>query len=213
MSGVVASLWSLGRTARGYVQHFAAGIVLAAVALEVFPEVLEKGQRWGVAAGFAAGGAAMTALRWWFESYERRHEGSSVGLLSTAAIDALLDGLVIGIGFALAHEAGISLSLALAVERLFLGLSVSEATRGAERSKWRPVAITSGLGALLALGAGLGLSVLAQLSQASRADLMAFGADALLYLVVEELLVEAHEHRESPLATAVLFSGFAIFSV
>lgn len=211
LSGVVASWWSPGRTARGYVQHFAAGVVLAAVALEVFPEVLEKGERWGVIAGFTAGGAVITALKWGFESYERKHEGSSIGLLATATIDTFLDGLVIGIGFALAREAGISLSTALAVELFFLGLSVSEASMGADGSWWRPVVATSALGALLALGAGLGLSVLARLSPASLADLMAFGAAALLYLVLEELLVEAHEHRESPLATAVLFSGFAVF--
>ncbi len=61
LSGVVASSWSPGRAARGHVQHFAAGVVLAAVALEVFPEVLEKGERWRVVGGFAVGGAAMTA--------------------------------------------------------------------------------------------------------------------------------------------------------
>ncbi len=221
LAGLIATWWSPKRAVRGYVQHFAAGIVLAAVALEVFPEVLEKGRRWGVVAGFAAGGAAMTALKWWFESYESRHEGSSVGLLSTAAIDTFVDGLVIGIGFALATEAGIVLSMALAVELFFVGLSVAQASLGGERSEsavtrwarksWWPLAVTSALGALLMLGAGLGLSVLARLSQTALADLMAFGAAALLYLVVEELLVEAHEDGESPLATAVLFIGFAVF--
>ena len=38
--------------------------------------------------------------------------------------------------------------------------------------------------------------------------LLAFGAAALLYLVTEELLVEAHEVPETPLTTAMFVIGF-----
>ena len=37
---------------------------------------------------------------------------------------------------------------------------------------------------------------------------LAFGAAALLYLVVEELLVEAHEQAETPLLAVLFFAGF-----
>ena len=40
---------------------------------------------------------------------------------------------------------------------------------------------------------------------------LAFSAAALLYLVTEELLIEAHEVEEKPVATLVLFSGFLVF--
>ncbi|HEV8177483.1 MAG TPA: hypothetical protein VGP44_07295 [Gemmatimonadales bacterium] len=40
------------------------------------------------------------------------------------------------------------------------------------------------------------------------AAVLAFGAAALLYLVVEELLVEAHEEAETPLLGAMFFLGF-----
>jgi ZIP family zinc transporter len=36
---------------------------------------------------------------------------------------------------------------------------------------------------------------------------LAFGLIALLYLVTEELLVEAHEQPDSPLITAMSFVG------
>lgn len=39
---------------------------------------------------------------------------------------------------------------------------------------------------------------------------LAFGAAALLYLVVEELLVEAHEERESVWLGAMFFLGFIL---
>ena len=37
---------------------------------------------------------------------------------------------------------------------------------------------------------------------------MSFGVAALLYLVTEELLTEAHEVDETPLLTAMFFVGF-----
>ncbi|MEI2715006.1 MAG: hypothetical protein V9G04_17370 [Nocardioides sp.] len=42
---------------------------------------------------------------------------------------------------------------------------------------------------------------------------MAFGAAALLYLVVEELLVEAHEEQETVWLGASFFAGFLVIYV
>ena len=42
---------------------------------------------------------------------------------------------------------------------------------------------------------------------------LSFGLAALLYLVTEELLREAHEERESAIGTAMFFLGFLIFLV
>ena len=42
---------------------------------------------------------------------------------------------------------------------------------------------------------------------------MTFGVAALLYLVTEELLREAHEERETALGTAMFFVGFLAFLV
>lgn len=43
--------------------------------------------------------------------------------------------------------------------------------------------------------------------------LLSFGLSALLFLVIEELLVEAHEVPETPVSTATFFAGFLIFVV
>jgi ZIP family zinc transporter len=40
---------------------------------------------------------------------------------------------------------------------------------------------------------------------------LAFSAAALLYLVTEELLMEAHTIKEKPISTLVLFGGFLAF--
>ncbi|NWP75002.1 transporter, partial [Escherichia coli] len=42
------------------------------------------------------------------------------------------------------------------------------------------------------------------------AGFLSFGLMALLYLVTEELLVEAHARRDTPLISAMFFIGFLV---
>ena len=53
--------------------------------------------------------------------------------------------------------------------------------------------------------------LLAQASHDTIGTVLAFSAAALLYLVTEELLMEAHEVEEKPFFTLVLFAGFLVF--
>ena len=57
-------------------------------------------------------------------------------------------------------------------------------------------------------GAALGATFLSHLSGWALEALLSFGCAALLYLVTEELLVEAHEEIETPVQTAMFFLGF-----
>ena len=41
--GVLATLWAPGRWVTSYIQHFAAGVVIAAVALKVAPDIEHTG--------------------------------------------------------------------------------------------------------------------------------------------------------------------------
>ena len=73
--------------------------------------------------------------------------------------------------------------------------------------------ITAGLGGLLLMGAGLGAVVLSGASSSTIDVVLSFGIAALLYLVVEELMVEAHEGPESPWLCATFFVGFLVLLV
>jgi hypothetical protein len=69
-----------------------------------------------------------------------------------------------------------------------------------------------GVGLLLVIGAGLAATVLQGLSGPPLGADLAFGVAALLYLVTEELLVEAHEVRENTVTTAMFFVGFLVLA-
>lgn len=201
---------------RSGVQHLAAGVVFAAVATEVLPDLREQGHIWAAVAGFGVGVAVLLALG----SYSRRVESRTkatptagrprlpVGLLVAVGIDLLLDGLLVGLGVTLGSSQGVVLTIALTLEVLFLGLAVSTELRETGFDRFAAAGIVTALGLATAVGAIGGAAVLGGASHTTLAVVLAFGAAALLYLVVEELLVEAHEEAETPLLSAMFFVGF-----
>ena len=186
------------------IQHFAAGVVFAAAAGEILPDVKHAGSPWAMLAGGALGVAAMLLVR----ILEKRVKGPA-GLMSVTGIDILVDGLVLGIAFAAGAKAGILLTVALTIEVLFLGLTVANELGEGGASKGKVVGLTAALVLLLPLGALLGGPVGA-LPAAVQAGFLSFGLIALLYLVTEELLIEAHETEDRPWVTAMFFAGFLL---
>lgn len=215
IGGILAALWQPSRHTRSLIQHFAAGVVLAALAVELLPEIgREHAPGWVIAGCFALGSIFMYGLKLWTDHLEHAaaqstKEGLQWGLLLATFIDVATDGFIIGAGFAAGGETGTILALGLSVELLFLGMALSsDALRGSR------IIIASGLlGATVLVFAVLGNQLLAGASKAVIGGALAFSAAALLYLVTEELLIEAHEDLESEksFSTLILFAGFLTF--
>lgn len=212
--GVLASVWSPSHQIRSLIQHFAAGVVLAALAVELLPEIGREHAPGLVLVGsFALGSLFMYGLKLWTMRLEHQASlkgastGLGAGLLLATFIDVATDGFIIGAGFAAGGETGSILALGLSVELLFLGLALaSEATAG-----WRIIAISGALGGTVLTFSVIGSALLSGASHAVIGGTLAFSAAALLYLVTEELLMEAHEVEEKPISTLVLFGGFLAF--
>jgi ZIP family zinc transporter len=213
IGSAIAAVRAPGEQVRSGIQHFAAGVVFAVVAVELLPDIKETHDPIEVAGGFALGLVFMLLLERWSGTHEYGEKGGenrgSVGLLVPIGIDLLLDGLLVGIAFAAGATEGVLLSIALGFELLSLGLALTVVLSRAGASTARAITVPVGL-ALVTLvgGAVLGSTVLANASEAVLATVLAFGCAALLFLVTEELLVEAHEVGETPWATAMFFLGF-----
>lgn len=212
VGGIVAAFKTPSAAVRSGVQHIAAGVLFAALATELLPDVMHRRLPVVTAAGFALGVAAMLLLK----ALTRRMESQAdkaeptlpMSMLLTMSIDIALDGLLIGIGFAGSPRQGILLTIALTLEVLFLGVSAAAALTTVSATRTTVVGVTSGFAALLLVGAGAGSYFLADVSPATLDAVMSFGVAALLYLVTEELLVEAHEVDETPVLTSMFFLGF-----
>lgn len=213
LGGVLAALWVPSQRSRSLIQHFAAGVVLAALAVELLPEIGREHAPGLVLIGaFLVGSLFMFGLKLLTQRLEHqtgKSTGVDLGLLLATFIDVAVDGFIIGAGFAAGGETGPILAMGLSVELLFLGLALASDAPGG----WRIVALSGGLGVVVLLSAIAGNLLLRGASPATLGGVLASSAAALLYLVTEELLMEAHAGQapETPMSTLVLFAGFLVF--
>jgi len=133
-----------------------------------------------------------------------------VGLASAAAVDTLIDGMIVSAAFFSGQQLGTILTIALALELFFLTLSVGVEFRKSKLKWWQSLATTAGIACLFFVGATGAGFFLADASEATLAVMLSFGAAALIYLIAEELLVETIEAQESIFSTVMLFSGFLL---
>lgn len=211
IGGAIAAWRAPGERARSVIQHFAAGVVLAAVAGELLPEMTKEHRPLGVVIGFILGVGLMLGVKLVTERIEARDgaaSGAKTGLLVAVGIDVFVDGLLIGVGFAAGERVGTLLVIALTLELLFLGLSVASSLARSGWPRGRILLSIAGLSALVIAGSLVGVTLLGGLAGLALEIVLSFGAAALMYLVVEELLTEAHEVQETPLITVAFFAGF-----
>ena len=214
-AGVMA-IWLRPReSVRGYIQHFAAGVVFAAVGVEILPDVMHRNSPLAAAVGFAAGVIVMLTVR----ALGRRAEANaSTGahtpwaFITAVGVDVGVDGLLIGIGAAAGQRQGLLIAIALTGCTVSLGLATATALLRSASAGTTAASIVA-LALLPALGAVGGALLAAQLTGGWMEAALAFACAALLYLITEELLVEAHEFQKGPesaFATAMFFLGFLI---
>lgn len=198
------------------IQHLAAGVLFAALSTELIPDLVHRRLPWVTLAGFSAGVLLMLAVKHLAELAGQRRVTTTTGsksLIATLGVDILIDGLLIGMGFAVGQSQGMLLTFALALEVFFLGLAASAALKSAGGSRRAAAMVVAVFCALLLIGAAMGAGILAVASPAWIDAVLAFGLAALLYLVTEELLVEAHEVPETPFQASMFFLGFIVLFV
>ncbi|HEY1155620.1 MAG TPA: hypothetical protein VGE95_04925 [Arthrobacter sp.] len=210
-AGVAATLRAPGPRLTSGLQHFAAGVVIAAAALELLPEVVRESGLVSII-GFAAGIAVMFGMRALAGRLEERAVSRQafslpLGMIGATAIDFLIDGLILGAGFTAGGHTGVLLAIALAIEYLFVGLSLAGAM-GPKAPKAMVIAVPVILSLLTVGGTFLGVWMLAGASPVVLAAVLAFGAVAFMYLATEELLVEAHANGETAVGSSAFYIGF-----
>ena len=73
--GALAAVWKPSHQVRSLIQHFAAGVILAALAVELLPDIgKEHATKEVVLGAFAAGSLFMYALKLWTEKLEGRYD-------------------------------------------------------------------------------------------------------------------------------------------
>lgn len=218
--GGMALRWNPGAATRSGIQHFTAGVVIAAVAAELVPSLHLGQSTWAMAAGFLLGVAAMLAVKKFAGGEEAdgdedaRPAGPIGPFVVTIGIDLAVDGLLCGVTLAASSGGGEVVVGALALEVLFLGVATVVSLRNRGMALGRIAPLLVGLAALIPIGGFAGYALFGAAPGWLQIAVLAFATAALLYLVFEELLSEAHEGQaDTPVTTAMLFLGFLIVLV
>lgn len=215
--GAAATYRPPGPRVRSYLQHFAAGLVFAAAAVEVLPDVMHRRAPVAASVGFACGVALMLAIRALAGERGTDEQGerksSDWAMAAVVGIDIFIDGILIGVMLGAGQKAGVLVTIALAVELLALGLATAADMGNGGASRARILRTITILAVLPLAGAIAGSLLLSGLQGDWMEAVLAFAVAALLYLAAEELLVEAHEVPETPLTTAIFFGGFLLLLV
>lgn len=181
-------------------QHFAGGIVFAAVAIELLPQIQHSTHPSLLFLGYGIGVFTMLMM-------EKYIHGSS--MVAAISIDLWVDGLLLAIGLTAGKQGGWILMIGLAAEALSLSLCAMPTLQKKTYKLRKILAIFLLFSIAIWLGIGCA-PLLPMLPPQYLTFILGFGVAALLYLVAEELLVEAHKVEDSPVITAFFFIGFAI---
>jgi zinc transporter, ZIP family len=225
IGGLLGTFFTIKGNARSFLLHLAAGVIFAVVSIEMLPSVVKGQNLYIVTFGFFIGLALMMGIKYLTRGSEKKHkqvllnkESSEKsmalmpwGLLVGIAVDIFIDGILLGIGFAAGQTEGLLLCVALSLELLALGLVVSTELKSEKFVRKTILTSILILSSSICLGALIGSFILNYISAGALTGILSFGLSALMYLVTEELLVEAHEVKDTPLNTAVFFIGFFVF--
>lgn len=234
IGAVIAALATRSQTSTltSYVQHFAAGLIIAAATLDLLPEALNLGAGWPLILGFVLGTAFMLALRALLTRSGHSHSpgdghshdahgqaatatavatGVNLRLVVALAVVVLIDGAIIGIALSAGGAAALLIAIALSIELLFVAASTAGFTRAGGGSLATAIGVGAFVSVMMPIGAVLGALVFAGVSAPVLVAGLAFGAAALLFTAIAELLVEAYEIKESTGTIAMAAGGFLVF--
>lgn len=216
--GIVAVIRKPNGNIRSLILHFAAGVVFSVVAVELLPDIVRTHAPLPLIFGFSLGFLVMIGIRKFAEVKENITASIAknkipVSLLIAIAVDVFIDGLLLGIGFTAGNTEGTLLAIALSVELLSLGMATASELGSNSVSKQKSIVLIVLLAIVFFISAVLGASLLHNLSHKALEIVLSFGLSALLFLVTEELLIEAHEEKETVWHTSVFFAGFLLFVI
>lgn len=214
--GLLAELFSTSQRALSRALHFAAGTIVAVVAVEIMPSALPVARGWVLTVAFVLGGAFYVAVDWLVDALQKRSGAASGGsgwmIYFAVSMDLFSDGLLIGAGSA----ASASLGLALAVGQVLADVPEGFATivnfrdKGFARKK--RIALSASFAAPVLLAAALAFLLLRGQHESLKMCAVVFSAAPIVVGAVEDMIREAHQSVEDTRYSILFFvGGFALF--
>lgn len=197
---------------RSVLQHAAAGLVFAAATVEMLPVVLREKQPLPTAVGFIIAVSFLLVVRWRFRAKPDKKEATSpktvIPLATAVGLDAAVDGLLVGLGFAIGEAEGKLLAFAMTLENMFVGIALASSSQEKNMKKTVTFFLTATAGVFFLIAAIAGFLIASSLQGFILTAVVAFGIAAIFYLVTEELLIKVHKNPDTAIETSSFFVGY-----
>jgi zinc transporter, ZIP family len=220
VGAAIALRFDLSEKTIGLIMGFGAGVLVAALSVDLAADAFERTNGYVLGLGLAAGGMTFFVGDLLLDRYGAAQRKSMMGAQAVPGAGALaivlgivLDGIPesAAIGVALLEGQGIGVAFVIAVFLSNLPEALS-ATSGLAKSGWSGARIF-GLWGLVsvvcALAALLAFGLLDEQNQTLIGFILAFAAGAILAMLADTMFPEAYEHAGKVVALATVL-GFAL---
>ena len=214
---IVLSIKEIKDKLLGILLGFSAGIMTAIIFLDLIPEASEAGTLTSALLGILLGVGLIALIDIKFphqhfsfskDMHEENQRYLKTGLLLGVgiALHNIPEGIAIGAGYISSPAMGISLAVMLALHNLPEGMAVATALSLAELKKRNILIITVVTGVPMGVGAFIG-GFLGGISEWFLSIALGFAGGAMLYIVYDELIPDAHNKTDGHAAIIGIISG------
>jgi ZIP family zinc transporter len=227
IGSAVASYVNLPKTIIATIMAFGSGVLVAALAFSLMKEAFELAQEsiLPVIIGFVVGGISYSVVNYILNKrggtkHRKKSHGENAGggknasglaLLIGSVMDNIPENMALGISLVTGGAINIVLIAAIFLSNFPEGLSSSQGMKAHGRSRRYILSLWSIAIIIGTISAGIGFSFLSNTSPAIISIAISFAAGAILVMLVESMIPEAHEEGGgvSRIGLATM-AGFAI---
>lgn len=191
----------------GAALHAAAGIAIAVVSIDLMPRILPSTPTWVLISAFLAGAAVALSLA----LLVRRVRGARAWMVSVAiAADLSSDGLMTGVGAAVASGLGLLIAVSQSVANIPGGFAAAASLQQNGVSKRKRLTVAAMLAIPAVVSCGLGYWLLRDASTITQNAALAAIIGILLVTTVEDVIPEGDASPRLPrwVSTVALAGGF-----
>ncbi|MBS3782050.1 MAG: ZIP family metal transporter [Candidatus Thermoplasmatota archaeon] len=199
---------------------FSAGIMVSITFVELIPESIAEGSLITAFAGLLLGIGMIGFVDVKFphrhfsfncdgDKEKARYLKTGILLGTGIAMHNLPEGVAIGASFMVSFEVGLTLAVLMAIHNLPEGMAVGAAMCIGEIKALRIMIVTILAGIPMGIGALLG-GLLGGVSDVALSLGLGFAAGAMLYIVFDELIPDAHRRMEGHTAITGILAGIII---
>ena len=192
--------------------HAAAGVVIAVIAVEIFPEALEQLSGWVIGTAFIVGGLAYVGLDSMIERLSGEGRSRMWMIYLAVATDLLGDGLLIGAGASVSSGLGLALALGQTLADVPEGFAAILTFRNNDVPRRRRLLLSASFLLPVVLGALASFLFLRPRPETWQYAALVVTGGLFTVAAIEDMIQEAHAaDTDARRSTLAFIGGFALF--